>query len=467
MKHIPFFSILIAVVVTAHAGPKCSPPDSTHEAIQFDQSARWQQVLKKARKTGKYIFVDCYATWCGPCKLMDKEVYTDLQVAAYFESHFISVKFQMDKSTKDDQQTRSRYPDVETIQDKYGVPVYPTYLFFSPDGHLISRAIGYKAPLDFMTLAQSAVDPRGSHPYARYYEMLAKYEAGKRDLSELVDIVDTATLLDQRDVVTALEKDIKDGMGRLHKDELYTRRYIAYIASHTKSSADSFFHLFYPNGERVDTLMANKGYSKRVVERIILKEEIDPVIHLSGGLSPQKGQEPELGNPDWDGLAAKIALKYNRAYSDESIIRARVQWCDDHREWSDCAKWLTMLTRQFPIYPSTEQRDLFLNSECWNAVFRRSTNKDEIDAAIICMQGVMNSVKEGSYAPFEFLDTYANLLYKADRTQQAIEQEELAVKTCIEWKQMPSTIQEFQTTLEKMKNGVPTWPHYIDKNKVF
>jgi thiol:disulfide interchange protein len=46
----------------------------TSKGINFENNLSWEQVKEKAKAENKYIFVDCYATWCGPCKAMDKEV---------------------------------------------------------------------------------------------------------------------------------------------------------------------------------------------------------------------------------------------------------------------------------------------------------------------------------------------------------------------------------------------------------
>ncbi len=45
------------------------------QGITFEENLSWQQAKEKAKKENKYIFVDCYATRCGPCKQMEKEVY--------------------------------------------------------------------------------------------------------------------------------------------------------------------------------------------------------------------------------------------------------------------------------------------------------------------------------------------------------------------------------------------------------
>src|SRR5690349_5093161 len=77
--------------------------------ILWVDNLNWQQVLKKAKKEKKYIFVDCFTTWCGPCKKMDKEVYANDSVGDLLNAKFISVKVQMDSTKGDNEFTRSWY----------------------------------------------------------------------------------------------------------------------------------------------------------------------------------------------------------------------------------------------------------------------------------------------------------------------------------------------------------------------
>ncbi len=68
--------------------------------IKFVNISNWNEVLLKAKNEGKYIFVDCFATWCGPCKEMDKNVYPMDKVGLLVNEKFISVRLQMDSTGK-------------------------------------------------------------------------------------------------------------------------------------------------------------------------------------------------------------------------------------------------------------------------------------------------------------------------------------------------------------------------------
>jgi thiol:disulfide interchange protein len=94
------------------------------------QEVSFEEVLKKAKKENKMVFMDIYAVWCGPCKVMDKTTFSDSLVATKFNREFIAYKVNAD--------------DVAggLIVQKYQVEAYPTYLFFSPEGELINRLEG-------------------------------------------------------------------------------------------------------------------------------------------------------------------------------------------------------------------------------------------------------------------------------------------------------------------------------------
>ena len=116
---------------------------------------------------------------------------------------------------------------------------------------------------------------------------------------------------------------------------------------------------------------------------------------------------------------------------------------------------------------NNENEDLELNAVCWDAIFERSVDKEQIDAAISCIRGVVERQINRGGAAFTYQDTYANLLFKAGRTEDAIIQEEEAIKGTIEWRLPESYTKDYRTTLEKIRQNVPTWPRYIDKGDVF
>src|ERR1035437_6827779 len=66
------------------------------KGIHFE-SGTLTQLLIKAKKEHKLVFIDGYTTWCGPCKRMAKNIFPNDTVALFYNSHFICAEFDMEK----------------------------------------------------------------------------------------------------------------------------------------------------------------------------------------------------------------------------------------------------------------------------------------------------------------------------------------------------------------------------------
>ncbi|MEL6593889.1 MAG: thioredoxin fold domain-containing protein [Bacteroidota bacterium] len=119
---------------------------SAQNGIEFFHG-EWAEVLEQARKERKPIFVDAYAVWCGPCKMMSRNVFTDEKVGKFFNQNFVNYKFDMEKG------------EGPAFARKYFVNAYPTLLFINHKGELIHRVEGYRPPKQFMNEGNKALDP--------------------------------------------------------------------------------------------------------------------------------------------------------------------------------------------------------------------------------------------------------------------------------------------------------------------
>ncbi|MCS7005531.1 MAG: thioredoxin family protein [Cytophagales bacterium] len=137
------------------------------QPIEFE-TCSWQEVKQKAKQQKKYIFVDAYAEWCGPCKYMDASVFTHELVGEFFNQHYINYKVNAEKG--------------EGIEFAYQYEIigYPTLLFFNPDGELVHRVLGGKSPEEFLRLGKNAL-----HPQMQIFTLKKRYEAGEKSKSFL------------------------------------------------------------------------------------------------------------------------------------------------------------------------------------------------------------------------------------------------------------------------------------------
>src|SRR5688500_7007105 len=148
--------------------------------IQWTTDLSWQQVKEKAKLENKYIFIDAYATWCGPCKMMDRYVYPNDTVGNFFNAHFIAVKVQMDRTDKDDKIIQDWYNDANGIKTEYTVDAYPTLIFLSPEAKILKKEEGYRSVQQLVILAKESLTPGIAYDdlYKEYKALVNEYKQG-------------------------------------------------------------------------------------------------------------------------------------------------------------------------------------------------------------------------------------------------------------------------------------------------
>lgn len=156
------------------------------EGIEFTEGS-WQQVLDKAKSENKLIFMDCYTSWCGPCKQMAKSVFTDPDVAAFFNEKFINVKVDMEKG------------EGKELKDRYEVKAYPTLNFVDGEGKMVHCVVGGMSVEELLKQAEVVLSGKG------VTAMRAEYQNGNRVpefIQEYLSALDLAYCKEEAEQVT-------------------------------------------------------------------------------------------------------------------------------------------------------------------------------------------------------------------------------------------------------------------------
>jgi len=66
------------------------------QGIQLFEGS-WDQLKTEAKKQHKPIFVDCYTSWCGPCKMMATKIFPQKEVGDFYNSNFVCYSVDMEK----------------------------------------------------------------------------------------------------------------------------------------------------------------------------------------------------------------------------------------------------------------------------------------------------------------------------------------------------------------------------------
>lgn len=180
------FTIFFSVYVFAFGA------SAQNSGIQFEQDTAWKRVLKKARKADKLVFIDCYTSWCGPCKKLAQNVFPNDTVGRFFNEHFINVQYDMEKDSVG-----------VMIKNKFGVRAYPTLLFVDPEtGELEHKVVGYCDVKLFVEEGEQAINPRESLRASR-----ERFANGDRNLAFLRGYLYTAMYAREQDEAARVSRE--------------------------------------------------------------------------------------------------------------------------------------------------------------------------------------------------------------------------------------------------------------------
>jgi len=450
MKLLIFFPFILPLISEAQFVNK----------IQFNHSLTWSQVRDKANAEGKYLFVDLYATWCGPCKIMDTEVYSNDSVSDKVNTRCLSIKIQMDSTSHDDDYVRSWYAVAKEMRSTYHIVGYPSFLFFTPDGKLILKEIGYKSSPDFINMLNKAIDPKR----IEYYKELERYEIGVKELPKLGELAFfTKTVAQEEAYANIIARDfIVNYLNKISDSDVIRRNILLLLDEfyNCVSSQDKLFTLCYNEQAVIDSCRGSKGWAVFQVRRLISREEIEEKVLKDGKATSI--------NPSWSQIVSNIEIKYPKIDAKQLVLEYKI----DYYRFSalDWKMWAQCVNDKIQLYPPRKNGtskwgsglDIFgsVNLPAWDA-FQNCNDKSVL--AIALKWSELSIKLEEPNPNIQYLDTRANLLYKLGRINEAIRQEQKAVKTAKSIARVGKIEKgpfedEFILTVNKMRKHLATWP---------
>lgn len=386
------------------------------QGVIFDETHSWAQIRERARKENKYILLDCYATWCAPCVEMIKNVFSREDVGTLLNEKFITVKVQTDRTERDNAHVKSWYRDVEEIAGKYEIVSLPTFLFFSPDGTLVHRLPGTYDAATFLKLCAEALEPE-----KQYFALRNSYmKAGKKDPAQLKKL----TLMASK--VFAPDDARMFAMQYLQtQKDIFTKENVPFIFRCANASREKGFDILVKNSKKVDDVMWPDA-SGEIIRRVIKKEEIDTV--LFGGHIPQ-----------WEALEQRLKKKYP-VYADHVLQESKVFYYLMKGDRVNLKPALRNFMKLYGTYAKGRELDQYAR-----IILLNSEDKTELEEALEWSARAIvvnefssrwSSVEEDKRAGIVafvvndlglLLNTYALLLHKLGRTNEAIPFQEKAV----------------------------------------
>jgi hypothetical protein len=263
----------------------------------------------------------------------------------------------------------------------------------------------------------------------RYPELLAAFEKGKRDSVFLRRLTLMAIRKSDQPNATKVGAAYVAGLKNLYSPES-----LSFIKQITRTSKDAGFMLFLNNKTKINEVLG-KNAAESKIRGIIGQEEVKPYMDIPNA------------NPDWNSIMKKVEAKYGDLGL-EKVYGAQMVWYLHEKDWVSFGKY-------YALYYKTAitRSEYHINNITWS-VFETVNDPEVLSVAVKAAKYSMETFAPN--APND-IDTYANLLYKAGRKEEAIEWEEKAAKLAPDNKDIASN-------LEKMRTGTRTWPVEEPKN---
>ena len=261
------------------------------EAIKFEDLP-FKDLIAKAKKEKKIVFLDAYASWCGPCKMMERNVFTQKSVGDYFNANFVNARFDMEKGEGRD------------IAVKYGVRSYPTYLFLNGDGELVSQNFGYMEGSMFLTMAQDVNSPNNKKG-----SLKERFAKGEKDPEFLINIMKLNSSSDFNFAKQASQRYFENKK----PSEEFTKDDVGLLLYFLKSTEDKNYKVFTDRKAEIIKFLPDETYKEfdnQIKLGKIVEQSIDQQNKKINDDYFMKNAEPLVGKHDAEVKLNQMKLGY-------------------------------------------------------------------------------------------------------------------------------------------------------------
>jgi len=435
------------------------------QGIQFE-TGNWNQILEKAKQEKKLVYVDIYAEWCGPCKMMAKNIFPTKEAGDKYNELFVNYKIDAEKGEGID------------LAKKYAVTAYPTNLYVDPTNEkVVYKAVGatdlggFLQRADFtmaefndpMTLAvyqeQYKKGERSKTFLENYIEKATRSEEyvddvldiylqkyGKNANDSLLDFLLKNTMTFDNKVVDFLVKN-KTKINATHQgvNMDYLTEWQQQLPYHTfkkavKNKDEKLVDLLYNNMVKYE--FPSNILGKYAFQIMYFEQTKDDVkanaknIEMMNYLTNLPQNKYDAQNKyELDQIKNVIKQQVKKAgISDSQEVEIVKNTLTEHPEYAYSANFLAAQK---------------LNETSWNIYEDGKADSKSLENALKWADKAM-ALTPNLPQWSMFADTYAHLLYKVGKKDDAIKIQEQAVKS--EKEKGTGNAKDLESSLDKMKS---------------
>ncbi|HTO17097.1 MAG TPA: thioredoxin domain-containing protein [Edaphocola sp.] len=440
------------------------------QGIIFEEGS-FKDILAKAKKENKIVYMDIYTTWCGPCKMMAAQLFPTKEAGDLYNPNFINFKIDAEKGEGIDLATR------------YKVEGYPTNLFLDSEGNVLYRVMGAGDLNWFLNNANNAIaeskDPISWEEYGK------EFSKGNTKKDFLEKYILKCKRLDKNNdnalnvyVDKYMKKNISDAQLQFLLDNNLTTDNKAYslieknkkrVNEFKKEEAPNYFDVYTPYWfmgtiKKYAELKDDTKYKKILAD--FLKKTDEKSLRAKWYYLDQfyKFSDDDKMSRDYESFKANELTKLSNAEyqaEDELIYKqireqVKTQFASQGLEGDALDKQTDQyiasqgsLDKMFSMNTVND-----LNRSAWSIYEQK--DKALVSQAIGWASKAISLIKgQNAESEAAIIDTYAHLIYLNGETQKAIIEEQKAIELLKSSKMEDAQegVEEMENTIEKMKAG--------------
>jgi Highly conserved protein containing a thioredoxin domain len=373
--------------------------------IHFLSDSTLQSALVKARQEHKLLFIDCYTSWCGPCKYMASTVFPKPEVGSFYNQHFLNWKIDCEKVKKIDSLAFA----------KLKIRSFPTFLFLDGNGNIVHQGVGSRTDKQFVELGEIALD--STRNFAGFKNKIIH---GDRSNSTLMMFYGCD--VDASDKYIDEHFSLVDDSIKLSKASW---QLFLYCMNNVEGSS---FHFFVNNRDKYEAKFGKNEVAEKFnrlfsyYSRPGKEKQLEYLSKLDTSLYSSFCSKQEFN---------KLYFKYNSAKDSKEM-------------------WTKLMAYTSKLFEKDQLDVPTLNDISW-LTYENYKNFKDLNALKQAQQWSKKTV-DAQPENHAFNDTYAHIIFNLGNKTEAIQREEFALKKATD-ENAPEQIKFYSDEIKKFKGS--------------
>lgn len=374
---------------------------STAQGIEFIHDKSFKDILAMAKAQNKLVFMDCYTSWCGPCKRLSAQVFPDSSVGAFYNSVFVNTKFDMEKGEGVD------------LAGKYSIRAYPTLLWLDGDGEVKHKIVGGLDVAGLIQNGKKAVDPTPGILTG----MRKRYADGDRDVNFLSDYLNTLNAAQEKS-----DDVFKEYLGKLTPTDFTDKKHAQTIFNLTKDL----------KSDGLSYVMKHKDFNMNLMGADAFNQKINQIAAKAVSEAPRANDKALFEG-------AIDLVETNKAPDHaEKTLKLSMDYYSAMNDWVNYDKNASVYVKKY-----ASKNAALLNDVAWT-YFLNVNDEAQLQKATKWSFASINTDNKYTYNL-----TYAYLLYKQNNYKEAERACDYAIIRAGEENVVPSSANALKEAIKK------------------